>query len=91
VAYYRQKLGKGNSSGKSIYPFTPNPEKSFNRGFTEYFLKGRTDCFNQESPKSKGEYLGEVIEVKKDCFKLKTDKSKSTFSSFLAITISPNH
>jgi len=74
VAYYREKLGKGSSSGRSIYPFTPNPEKSFNRGFTEYFLKGRTDCFNQESPKSRGEYLSEVIEVKKDCFKLKTDK-----------------
>ena len=74
VSYYRQKLGKCCSSGKSIYSFEPNPEKSFNRGFTEYFLKGRTDCFNQESPKSKGEYLGEVVEVKKDCFKLKTDK-----------------
>ena len=74
VSYYRQKLGKGCSSGRSIYPFTPNPEKSFNRDFTEYFLKGRTACFNQESPKSKGEYLGEVTVVKKDCFKLKTDK-----------------
>lgn len=74
TAYYRQKLGKGCSSGKSIYEFSPNPEKSFNRGFTEYFLKGRTDCFNQESPKSKGEYLGEVIETKKDYFILKTDK-----------------
>lgn len=74
VAYYRQQLGKGNSSGRSIYAFTPNPEKSFNRGFTEYFLKGRTDCFNQESPKSKGEYLGEVVEAKKDRFKIKTNK-----------------
>lgn len=75
VAYYRQKLGKGTSSGRSIYPFTPNPEKSFNRGFTEYFLKGRTNCYNQESPKSKGEYLGKVIEIKKNCFKLKTNKT----------------
>ena len=74
VAYYRQKLGKGTSSGRSVYPFTPNPEKSFNRGFTEYFLKKRTDCFNQESPKSKGEFLGKVIEIKKGCFKLKTEK-----------------
>ena len=74
VSFYRQKLGKGCSSGRSIYPFEQNPEKSFNRGFTEYFLKGRTDCFNQESPKSKGEYLGEVTNVKKDCFKLKTNK-----------------
>ena len=75
VAYYRQKLGKGSSSGKSIYPFTPNPEKSFNRGFTEYFLKGRSYCFNQESPKSKGEYLGKVIEIGKNWIKVKTDKN----------------
>ncbi len=75
VAYYKEKLGEGSSSGRSVYEFIPNPEKSFNRGFTEYFLHGRTNCFNQESPKSKGEYLGEVIEVKKDCFKLKTDKT----------------
>ncbi len=74
VAYYRQKLGKGVSSGKSFYTFIPNPEKSFNRGFTHYFLKGRTECFNQESPKSKGEYLGEIVEIKKDCFRVKTDK-----------------
>ncbi len=75
VAYYRQKLGKGSSSGRSIYPFIPNPEKSFNRGFTEYFLKGRTDCFNQESPKAKGEYLGEVIEIGKNWVKIKTEKN----------------
>lgn len=74
VSYYRKKLGKGCSSGISTYCFEPDLNKSFNRGFTEYFLNGRVDCFNQESPKSKGEYLGEVVEVKKDCFKLKTDK-----------------
>lgn len=74
TAYYRQKLGKGVSSGKSIYPFAPNPEKSFNRGFTEYFLKERTDCFNFESPKSRGEYLGQVSEIGKNWFKIKTDK-----------------
>lgn len=74
VAYYREKLGKGCSSGKSSFSFTPNPEKSFNRGFTKYFLKNREECFNQESPKSKGEYLGEVQEVKKNCFKLNTSK-----------------
>lgn len=74
VAYYRQKLGKGCSSGRSNCSFTPNPEKSFNRGFTEYFLKERTNCFNQESPKSKGEFLGEVIDIKNGCFKIKTDK-----------------
>lgn len=77
VSYYRQKLGKGTSSGISIYPYSPNPEKSFNRGFTDYFLNCRTNCYNQESPKSKGEYLGIVTEVKKDCFKIKTNKKLS--------------
>ncbi len=75
TAYYRQKLGKGASSGRSIYPFIPNPEKSFNRGFTEYFLNGRCDCFNFESPKSKGEYLGKVVEIGKNWIKVKTNKS----------------
>ncbi|MBE7711650.1 MAG: U32 family peptidase [Cyanobacteria bacterium SIG31] len=74
VAYYRKKIGGGTSSGRSIYPFTPNPEKSFNRGFTEYFLKDRGKCYNQESPKSRGEYLGEVIEIGKNWVKIKTDK-----------------
>lgn len=74
VAFYRKILGKGSSSGKSFYEFTPNPEKSFNRGFTEYFLHERSDCYNQISPKSKGEFLGIVTDVKPNCFKLKTDK-----------------
>ena len=77
TAYYRQELDKCSekiSSGKCIYPFVPNPEKSFNRGFTDYFLEKRKDCFNFTSPKSKGEYLGKIIEVKKDCFVIKTDK-----------------
>ena len=77
TAFYSNKLKNRTSSGKSIYPFTPNPEKSFNRGFTEYFLKGRSDCFNFESPKSIGEYLGVVIDVKKNCFKIKTKKKLS--------------
>jgi len=66
TAYYRQELdkfSKKTSSGKSIYSFTPNPEKSFNRGFTDYFLEKRKDCFNFVSPKSRGEYIGTVKKV----------------------------
>ena len=80
TAYYRKELDKFSqktSSGKCFYPFAPNPEKSFNREFTEYFLKGRTECFNFISPKSKGEYLGKVTEIKKDRFKIDTDKEIS--------------
>ncbi len=78
TAYYRHELDKFSekiSSGKSFYPFEPNPEKSFNRGFTDYFLEGRKDCFNFISPKSRGESLGTVSEVGRDYFVLKTDKT----------------
>ena len=78
TAFYRQELDKCSekiSSGKSIYPFAPNPEKSFNRGFTDYFLEKRKACFNFVSPKSKGEYLGKVIEIKKDSFIIDTNKT----------------
>ena len=74
VSYYRAKLGRGTSSGKSEILFKPNPEKSFNRGFTEYFLNGRTDCFNFESPKSRGEYLGRVTETGDKWIRTDTDK-----------------
>lgn len=75
VSYYRGLLNKGSSSGKSIYSFIPNPEKTFNRGYTDYFLNSRSECYSIDSPKSKGEYLGKVIEVKKDYFVIKTDKN----------------
>ena len=77
TAYYRQELDKYSnktSSGRCLYPFIPNPEKSFNRGFTDYFLEKRTNCFNFVSPKSRGEYLGEIIDVKGGSFVLKTNK-----------------
>ena len=76
VSYYRSLLGNGTSSGKIMsLPFIPNPEKSFNRGFTDYFLNERTNCFNFESPKSRGEYLGEVTEIRDNRFKIKTNKT----------------
>lgn len=52
------------SSGTVSCSFTPLPEKSFNRGFTEYFLHGRTeDVSSPDSPKSRGEYVGQVAAV----------------------------
>lgn len=78
TAYYRHELDKysqKSSSGRSIYPFKPNPEKSFNRGFTDYFLEKRKDCFSLNSPKSRGEYIGVISEVKNGCIKIRTDKT----------------
>lgn len=74
VAYYRKlidNLGIGKtSSGEVILDFEPNLKKSFNRGFTDYFLEKRKDCFNFDSPKSKGEYIGKVSKVGKDFFEI---------------------
>ena len=44
VAYYRReidKLAQKTSSGKVFLDFEPDVKKSFNRGFTDYFLDGR--------------------------------------------------
>lgn len=75
VAYYRNlidNLGlKKTSSGKILIDFEPNLEKSFNRGFTDYFLRQRKDCFNFDSPKSRGEYIGKISKVGKDFFEIK--------------------
>ena len=77
VAFYRQeldKVSKKNSSGKVFLDFEPNVEKSFNRGFTDYFLEKRNKCFNFDTPKSMGEKLGKVKKVGKDYFAIDTSK-----------------
>ena len=75
TAYYRQQLDAiisrrpqdyGRSSwGTSTFTFTPNPHKSFNRGFTDYFLHGRTSqpIYQPLTPKSLGEAVGAVKEI----------------------------
>ena len=52
------------SSGHSVPHFTPDVSRSFNRGFTDYFLHGRTDdIYSFGTPKSIGEKMGPVKEV----------------------------
>lgn len=73
VAYYRceiDKFAQKTSSGKVFSDFAPDVRKSFNRGFTDYFLDGRKRCFNFESPKSLGEKLGKITKVGKDYFEI---------------------
>lgn len=76
VAFYRQELDKYSekiSSGKSTYSFVPDLDKTFNRGFTDYFLDGRTDCYNLISPKSMGKYIGNAINVTNNYIDIKTN------------------
>ncbi len=52
------------SSGRSVPHFSPDVNRSFNRGFTDYFLHGRTDdIYSFGTPKSIGEKMGPAKEV----------------------------
>lgn len=79
VAYYRQEIDKfadKTSSGKVFLDFAPDVRKSFNRGFTDYFLSERKKCFNFESPKSLGEKLGKIKLVGKNYFEIEWSKMR---------------
>lgn len=81
VAYYRcelDKISQKTSSGRVFLDFEPDLNKSFNRGFTDYFLNGRNNgIYNFNTPKSVGEYIGKVIKVTDKWFEISTDKELS--------------
>lgn len=53
------------SFGRAIHTFQPNLNKTFNRGFTNYFLNGRQpDIASFDTPKAMGEYVGKVKEIR---------------------------
>jgi putative protease len=73
VSYLRQKLDaflENNaqftkaSSGRTIFNFEPQMDRSFNRGYTDYFVNQRKEKIGSwESPKSRGQYIGKITEV----------------------------
>ena len=53
------------SKGSCKYTFKPNLRKTFNRGYTTYFLKGRQpNIASFDTPKAMGEYVGTVKEIR---------------------------
>jgi len=87
VAAYSQRLDalcrkrpddfQRDSRGRVNYFFTPNLKKTFNRGFTDYFLhcrrdnkgvlQGRqADIVSLDTPKALGEYVGRVKEIRRE-------------------------
>ena len=84
TAFYRQKLDEiisrrpdlePASYGRCSYTFDINPEKSFNRGFTDYFINGRQKGIGSPfTPKSMGEYIGEVSWCNPLRMEIDTDK-----------------
>ncbi len=66
------------SHGRVDLHFQPDVNKTFNRGFTHYFLYGRTqDIFSFDTPKSMGLPLGRVESIDADSFVLITSGSLS--------------
>ncbi|MDR2806335.1 MAG: U32 family peptidase [Dysgonamonadaceae bacterium] len=80
TAWYRKQLDRiferrpeyrAASSGETVPFFIPNPEKTFNRGFTDYFLNGRKPGIaSPDTPKSLGEPAGRVKDIQDRYFVL---------------------
>ena len=57
------------SKGRCEYTFTPNLKRTFNRGYTTYFVNGRQpDIASFDTPKAVGEFVGKVKEIRHDSF-----------------------
>ncbi len=74
VSYLRQKLDAflvensdkytKASSGKCTFTFDSALNRTFNRGYTDYFVNERHSSIGSwESPKSKGQYIGKLIQT----------------------------
>ena len=78
TAYYRKQLDSifkrrkefmRASWGSMQFYFNPQLDKSFNRGFTHYFLQGRNRGISSiDTPKSRGEEMGMVKEIQENSF-----------------------
>ena len=52
------------SSGKCTFTFDSELNRTFNRGYTDYFVNERHQAIGSwESPKSKGQYIGKLIKT----------------------------
>jgi putative protease len=80
TSFYRQKLDailnttnqySKASSGATRFFFTPDPEKSFSRGYTSYFINGRQkDIASFNTPKAIGKAVAKVNSCDKGSLQL---------------------
>ena len=57
------------SQGRCEYTFKPDLNRTFNRGYTTYFLNGRQpDIASFDTPKAVGEFVGTVKEIRGNSF-----------------------
>lgn len=84
TAHYRRALDqiiaergdlKRSSDGVSYINFEPDPRKSFNRGFTDYFTRERHhDMAVFETPKNSGEKIGQIVRIASDAIEVKSEE-----------------
>lgn len=84
VAYYRKLIDdlglEKTSSGKILFDFEPNLEKSFNRGFTEYFLRDRAEAGAwEDSQVQRRLSQGSKTEKRGECYSFLTPKSTGEY------------
>ncbi len=83
TAHYRQILDgilaeqpelARSSAGHSTFAFQPDPEKTYNRSTTDYFVSGRkTDIGAFDAPTHVGQKLGTVTRLGPDWFELESN------------------
>lgn len=96
VGHYRKEIDaildgdsnlKRSSAGKTIFDFTPDPKKSFSRDFTPYFLQGKQESIaNLETPKSMGEYIGEITHIGKKHLEIENSDQLANNDGLVAVT-----
>lgn len=74
VSYLRKKLDtflennekfEKASSGRTFYNFEAEMDRSFNRGYTDYFVNHRVEKIGSwDTPKSQGQIIGKLIGIK---------------------------
>jgi len=85
TAFYRKSIDlaltkfpdlRTTSFGKFIFDFVPEPEITFNRTYSDYFLKARKDTIHSmDNPKSKGKLIGNVTNIDNKYFQIKTKET----------------
>jgi collagenase-like PrtC family protease len=96
TAHYRQLLDAlldrrpdlaAASSGRCSHHFTPDPQRGFNRGATDYFVNGRqADIGAFDSPKHAGMPVGDVVRVGPDHFDLNATDRNTVLNNGDALT-----
>jgi putative protease len=60
------------ASGTCAFQFEPDPRKTFNRGYTAYFLsRERQKTASLDTPKAMGEFVGKVEALGRDFFRIR--------------------